>query len=369
MALKEEGRRLRYRIAAGFLSKASQRSRCRPVTMRTTAGIARGLRRYLSERFGLQDARFLQRPRPVSNGWETHIFHFQLHGHQQEDYGKPLTLRLFPYESNAARVQHEFAILQHMNRNGFPVPVPLCVETSSAVLGGPFLIMEQVPGQTFFDAMLYQPWNMLVLPRQMAEILHRLHRLPGAGFPAPAGDFLERSLAEIADIIRDHSLLKLSAGLNWVASHRPPPVQEPCIVHLDFHPLNIMQAAQRRPVLLDWTMADVGDPHADLGNALMLLDCVPVRRKRIWQRVGVMLGRGLVRRLFLRAICRLDAVDSQKLTYYQAWAALRRLARAGQLLAGASDNYKPSAVRMFRPRHLRRLRHYFAACSGVAVSL
>lgn len=382
MALKEQ-RRSPYRRRAA--SRAFGERRHGSVEGRTTSEIAGALLDYLKTRLGLDELRFLARPRRVSNGWETYIFHFQLQGEPGAsatearasttgalgDFSGPLTLRVFPYASCAARVQHEFIVLEYLHRLGYPVPAPLCVEAGSAALGGPFLIMEQVPGRTFFDVLLYQPWNMLVLPREMAELLFRLHNLPSAGFPAPAGEFLERALAEIADIIREHTLPGLTAGLDWLAGHRPPPPESPSILHLDFHPLNIMCSSQRRAVVLDWTMADVGDPHADIASTLMLTDCV-VPRKRIWQRVGVALGRRFFHWLFLRNSRRLRPLDPEKLSYYQAWAALRRLARAGQLLSDEgppSDNYKRSAIRNFRPRHVRRLRRYFGERTGVSVSL
>jgi aminoglycoside phosphotransferase (APT) family kinase protein len=122
-------------------------------------------------------------------------------------------------------------------------------------------------------------------------------------------------------------------------------------------------------VVLDWTMADLGDPHADVGNSLMLMDCVPVKRKRIWQNVGVAIGRGFLRALFLRASNRLRPLDPDILAYYQAWAALRWLVRVRQWLSDGPkpDDWKRSAGRRVRPRHLRTLSRYFRARTGVAV--
>ena len=64
-------------------------------------------------------------------------------------------------------------------------------------------------------------------------------------------------------------------------------------------------------------------------------------------------------------------VDGRRLTYYRAWAALRRLAVYGRwLCAGpASTGAKPSAARRLSPSHLRDLCRYFERFTGTRVRL
>src|SRR5262249_37180897 len=156
------------------------------------------------------------------------------------------------------------------------------------------------------------------------------HQLPSAGFLAQSSDFLDVSLRGLKDAIGNSGMESLAPGLDWLARHRPPPPAKPSILHMDFHPLNLIRPPDRQVVVIDWTLAELGDPHADVAKTLMLLDCVSVKRQRIWQRLEVAVGRGFLRALFLRACYRLRPLDADLLTYYQALAALNWLVRLRQ---------------------------------------
>ena len=41
------------------------------------------------------------------------------------------------------------------------------------------------------------------------------------------------------------------------------------------------------PTVLDWTEADVGDYHADVGTTLMFFECSPLRGGTPWQRLAL----------------------------------------------------------------------------------
>ena len=49
------------------------------------------------------------------------------------------------------------------------------------------------------------------------------------------------------------------------------------IIHLDFHPLNLIYTQDREQVVLDWNEADIGDCHADVGTTLEMLGRRPLR--------------------------------------------------------------------------------------------
>src|SRR5262249_10261515 len=153
--------------------------------------------------------------------------------------------------------------------------------------GGPFLVMERVPGRILLRAMLRRPWIFLHFPAQMAETHARLHTLPVEGFPAPPGPFLGRHLDEMRAAVARHDLPGLAPGLGWLEAHRPAEAAAPSILHMDFHPLNLIEREDDSLVVLDWTYADLGDPHADVATTLLILDCVPGPRPRsfpLWNR-------------------------------------------------------------------------------------
>jgi hypothetical protein len=71
---------------------------------------------------------------------------------------------------------------------------------------------------------------------------------------------------------QDQHAVELRPGLDWLSLHRPPPSRPASLLHLDWHPLNLIRGEGGGLTVLDWTEADVGDPHADLGTALMMIE-------------------------------------------------------------------------------------------------
>src|SRR5262249_27386609 len=186
-----------------------------------------------------------------------------------------------------------------------------------------------------------------------------------------AGSALERSLGEGARAIRRCGLDGLRGGLDWLTAHRPASPPSPRILHLDFHPLNLIRAGGGPPVVLDWTESGVGDPHADVGMTVMLLECAPPDDLGPWDQFFTWVGRSAFRAWYLRAYRQRVRVDEGKLAYYRAWAAFHRLCRYGRWLrvGPAESGYKPSAVRHLKRGHLRKMTRYFREWSGVKISL
>ena len=159
--------------------------------------------------------------------------------------------------------------------------------------------------------------------------------------------------------------------MQWLCDRRPAPPESASILHLDFHPLNLVCGPRPALVALDWTEADVGDVHADVATALMLMACCPVGQATRWERLAVPVGRWLLSRRYLRAYRRLATLDEGKLCYYRALAALRRLCRYGRWLRIGPEvtGSKPSSVQHLTPQHIRALQKYFHKWTGVAIDL
>jgi aminoglycoside phosphotransferase (APT) family kinase protein len=331
------------------------------------------LLRYLSSRLGIDGLQYAQEPTPVADGWETYIYHFRLQedGSLPPEFRGPLTLRLLAGPRGVPQGRQAFEAQRYVRRLGYPAAAPVCWEEACEILGGPFLIMERVPGPTLLQRLLDRPWTVLVAGRRMAELQTWLHRLPVEGFPAPPEPLLERSLDRIEKVIRQCGLDGLTPGLEWLSAHRPAPPAAPCIVHLDFHPLNLICRPGQPAAVLDWDSADVGDPHADVATTLVLLRCAPNEGKNLWERTAVAVGRQLLRDLYLRACRARTALEDDKLTYYEALAALRRLTRYERFLTAGPQvlGLKPSLTRHLGRAHLEALCRHFRHLTGVRVHL
>jgi aminoglycoside phosphotransferase (APT) family kinase protein len=208
-------------------------------------------------------------------------------------------------------------------------------------------------------------------PSAMAEAHVRLHRLPVEGLQPPRQPFLDRSLEDLGSVLADCGLRGLGAGYRWLADHRPLACEPPSLLHLDFHPDNVVMRQGRCQAVLDWSEADVGDRHADIGATLFLIEAAPVPRSTAWQDGLVPLGRWILRRRYLRAYRRLLAVDDERVRFYRAWAALRRLATYGCWLRSGprAAGYQPEALARLHRRDVAAAEKYFHRWTGVSVRL
>jgi len=60
---------------------------------------------------------------------------------------------------------------------------------------------------------------------------------------------------------------QMAPGLEWLEANQPDPPSHLCIVHLDFHPLNLLVEEGEFRAVLDWSDADVGDYQCPSGKA------------------------------------------------------------------------------------------------------
>jgi len=309
---------------------------------------------------------------PIVNGWETYAYRFRLRAHASlpRRWQVPLILRIYSSPEGSGRAGREFAAQAYLQRLRYPVAAPLLLENSPQVFGGPFMIMQEASGELLPDYLYHRPWRIWDLPAKMADCHARLHWLPIEGFLSSPGSFLDRTLEELRLLIRTHGLRGLVPGYAWLASHRPASSHPPSIIHLDYHPLNLICDGDSLTVL-DWTEVDVGDPHADVATTRMLMDCVPLVRPTPRERTTYWIGRGMLRRRYLRAYRRRLPLHRATLAYYQAWAALRRLCYYGRWLdAGpSSTGGKPSSIRHLTQDLLDKLCDYFKKWSGARVHL
>jgi aminoglycoside phosphotransferase (APT) family kinase protein len=337
------------------------------------AEVAAGLLAYFRRRFRAGHLRYLLWPTPVPEGWETYTYRFQFLNASTlpPAFARPLILRVFAGTPGVPRARHEFAVQRSLEQTGYRVASPLLLEERCDVFGGPFQIMEQVPGETLFRGLLRRPWWIWPAARRMAATHADLHALPPTGFPAPTGPFLPRRLQELREIIQDYGLEGLKPGLDWLATHRPSEPETAHILHLDFHPVNLVGGLEGPAVVLDWTEADVGDLHADVATTLMLLACSPIQGRTRRERLALRVGSVFLRRWYLRAYRKRMPVDEPRLNYYRAWAALRRLCGYGRWLQAGpqSTGCKPCSLRYLTPEHLATVHRYFHRWTGVEVCL
>ncbi|HEX6798143.1 MAG TPA: phosphotransferase family protein [Ktedonobacterales bacterium] len=186
-----------------------------------------------------------------------------------------------PLLPTAHDVGREYRVLRGLIQTGVPVPRPLLLCEDTAVIGAPFYLMERAEGavirETLPPAFAADESARAGLGYELVDRLAELHAVDYAAvglgdLGKPAG-YLERQLRRWTgqlDASRNRSLPDLDAVTTWLAAHLPesPPAT---IVHGDYRLDNAMYAPEppaRIVAILDWEMATLGDPLADLGYLL-----------------------------------------------------------------------------------------------------
>ena len=228
--------------AAPAVSPRPVAEQSREVNPSSERAVAAGLLAYLKPRLAPAVLEYAEPPVHIPNGWETYTYRLQLRDTPwlAPAFRRPLILHIYASPRGVPRGRHEFAVQRHLHQLGYPVPEPIVLEESCELFGGPFLLFEQAPGRTLFETLLYQPWRFCRGPAKMAAAHARLHALPIDRFPAPAGPFLPRRLEEMRQLIREYGLNGLQPGWTWLAEHGPEAPRSPSILHLDYHPVNIV---------------------------------------------------------------------------------------------------------------------------------
>src|SRR5262249_1748126 len=201
----------------------------------------------------------------------------------------------------------------------------------------------------------------------LAESHLQLHALPSEDFPSKCGPFLDRRLDKLRTVIREHDLQGLESGMVWLLAHRPPPADCPRILHLDFHPVNLVVHDEQVAAVVDWSEADVGDVHADVAPTLVLLESAPVTTRTFAQGLLAPPARWILRRRYLVTYRRHSPLNPTLLRYYIALASLRRLAVFGAWLHDGPETtgFKASSIEYVTSHQTRALQRCFQRASGV----
>ena len=170
-------------------------------------------------------------------------------------------------------VTSEFRWMKVLHEAGLSVPKPFLLETDSAIMGAPFMIMERAHGEVAggYEA-YFSPPRSEKLALSLAEQMGRLHSIPIERAPSAAevgnGAFTLPDLRSTVEAWAKHqhsASVTMAAALRWIAARADRIVDRKAIVHgeLQFH--NVMSRNEEITAVLDWEMVHVGHPAEDLG--------------------------------------------------------------------------------------------------------
>lgn len=182
-----------------------------------------------------------------------------------------------PLLPTAHDVIREYRVLDLLARSGSGVRVPqvtLACEDPD-IIGAPFYLMERVPGDVIRDRLpeWATPEQREAIGYELIDALAELHSVPTepfveAGIGKPDG-YLARQLRRWRgqrEGAKTRELPDYDVLSAWLEDHLPKDAGT-AVVHGDYKLDNVVVQADgpRVAAILDWEMATVGDPLADLG--------------------------------------------------------------------------------------------------------
>jgi aminoglycoside phosphotransferase (APT) family kinase protein len=187
-----------------------------------------------------------------------------------------------PLPPSAHDVLREARLLRALRDTPARVPGVLAVGEDEQVIGSPFYVMEKIEGDVIVTSMppaLDSPEQRLATAHELIDALVEIHavdwRAVGLeGFGKPTG-YLERQLRRFLglwEINKTREIPAVESVAAWLGENMPESGPA-TIVHGDFRLGNTIfapGAPARLAAVLDWEMATIGDPLADLGYLCMM---------------------------------------------------------------------------------------------------
>jgi aminoglycoside phosphotransferase (APT) family kinase protein len=180
---------------------------------------------------------------------------------------RSLILRTGPPDDVHAGMELEAHAQAAAAAAGAPVPHVLLADNSPAALGNPFLICDEINGETIVRRIQRQldgadnAGAREHLLRQCAQALAAIHRAdahaPGLTYEDQLVEWRQR-----LDVMGD-TTATFEWGFRWLAAHRPE--QSPTVlVHGDFRMGNLIVDGSDLAAVLDWELVHVGHAYEDL---------------------------------------------------------------------------------------------------------
>ncbi len=182
-----------------------------------------------------------------------------------------------PLPASTHDMLREARLLRALASAGVRVPEVLAICETPELIGAPFYVMRFINGHVLGPA-LPETFNGnsdgQLVAEQLVDALVELHAVDiSTGelstFGRPSG-YLERQIRRFRELLQRNAtrpLPDLETVADWLAANRPKH-SENTVVHGDYRVGNVMFAVQGPPriaALLDWEMATLGDPLADVG--------------------------------------------------------------------------------------------------------
>ncbi len=181
---------------------------------------------------------------------------------------------------SAHAIEREHRVLSALQGSAVPVPRVRMLCEDASIIGTPFYVMDHVEGRLFRSPLMPE----VTAPERRAICLAAVRTLAALHLIDPSdvglqdfgkqGGYMARQVRRWADqyeASKTGEIADMDALIRWLPEHVPSH-DETRIVHGDFRLENLIIAPEASEVraVLDWELATLGHPLADLGYHLML---------------------------------------------------------------------------------------------------
>ncbi len=185
-----------------------------------------------------------------------------------------------PLLPSAHMIEREYRVMHALRATDVPVIRTHLLCEDPSVIGTTFYVMEFAEGRVFRDPALpgLAPDERRAIYAAMAEVMARLHAVDWRsvgleGFGKPTG-YLARQVAlwtRQYEAAKTQAIPAMDALIEWLPAHMPDD-KTTTIAHGDFRLENLMYHPTEPRVIgvLDWELATIGHPFADVAYNCMI---------------------------------------------------------------------------------------------------
>lgn len=188
--------------------------------------------------------------------------------------------RLLP---KAHMIEREHRVMAALAATDVPVPRVHALCEDPEVIGTPFFVMEHVQGRIFWNVQLPEvasPEERAAIYGELARVLARLHAVDPAAVGLEdfgrRGGYLARQVARWSkqyEASKTSAIPAMEALIRYLPAHLPPD-DVTTLAHGDYRLDNLIFHPTEPRVLavIDWELATLGHPLADLAYTCMLYE-------------------------------------------------------------------------------------------------
>jgi aminoglycoside phosphotransferase (APT) family kinase protein len=192
-------------------------------------------------------------PQPVTGGWDARIWRFETWD------GASYALRVHVLPDREEMARRERAALRACEAAAFPAPrlIERC-----RIQGLPVTVISWCPGRPLAAAIARKPWQLPRLSRLFGRTHALMHRIPPpAGLLESGLDWVRRLPGQYQNLAQEVLLMQPATT---------------SLVHLDYHPFNVILHDGAISGVVDWSGAAAGDVRADLARTHAAVESAPL---------------------------------------------------------------------------------------------